>query len=180
MATKAVADANKVKGFSERFNVLLDRSDAPKKNRVSYGAKRFDVAHNTFKGWCVEDTIPRRHAFLVTVVADLLQDITGSFNVHSVVAWLLAGDAVPNPFEAEGDALELVEIFLEVSAIARKNGIEFDRLPREARQLILNKARTLITDDPDSSTESDGRLRLDESAIHIIESLLAMAKTLKS
>ena len=103
--------ANVVEGFSARFNLLLDRAGIPKQYRVSRGAERCHVAHNTFKGWCFDDRLPGTHPALVEHVEVLLKDVPGRHNAKAVAAWLLAGDAVPNPFGAvDTDALPLVEL----------------------------------------------------------------------
>ena len=88
---KPSAAGNVVEGFSQRFNVLLDRARFPKQNRITIGAKRFDVVPNTFKAWCTADKIPGAHTDLVRIVDELLREVPGRYNSRAVVAWLLWG-----------------------------------------------------------------------------------------
>jgi len=138
--------ANVVSGFSERFNVLMDRAGIPKRNRLSIGSKRFKVALNTFKSWCLHDRIPGTHADRVAVVEDLLNDIPGRHNTMAVVAWLLAGSAVPNPFERDVGELALVDLGLQISRLAQEAGIDFQNLPREVRSLVIRRTRERLAE----------------------------------
>jgi len=166
---------NVVQGFSKRFNLLMDRSGFPKQSRTSAGARRFNVVHNTFKAWCVADRIPGTHAVLIEIVASLLQDISGRHNAKAVAAWLLAGDAVPNPFGDDTDALAFVDLYLQISQIAKREGINFDKLSREARNLILTRVRAMLP--PNASSADDG-LRLDKAALSKVVGMLEMARTM--
>lgn len=165
---------NVVEGFSERFNVLLDRARLPRQNRVSHGAKRFDVAHNTFKSWCVADKIPGTHSALVEIVGALLKDIPGRQNPKAVTAWLLAGDAVPNPFADDTDALAFVELYLQIADIARRVRIDFDKLPREVRNRILRHVLRHLRSGPRTS-RADEALQLDEGAVSMVIGMLDTA-----
>ena len=178
MSIETKVDSNAVEGFSSRFNELLDHSGVPKKNRVSYGAKRFDVAHNTFKGWCTGDKTPKTYKVLLAIVSDLLEGVSGIHNDHAVTAWLLAGDAVQSPFTENVKTLELIEIFLEVVALAKKKSIEFDSLTREARELILERARDAVASDVDAVIEREGHIKFSKSTTVMVGSLLDMANTL--
>lgn len=179
MNIDAKVDKNAVEGFSDRFNELLDHSGIPKKNRVAYCAKRFGVVHNTFKGWCTADKTPKTYMALLSVVNELLKETAGVYNGHAVTAWLLAGDAVPSPFDdGGGDTLKTVEIFLQVVNLAKKKGIEFDKLDREARELILEKTRKAVASGDGAVIAEDGRFKLNEVTTVMVSSLLDMAKTL--
>ena len=83
---KAATPGNVVEGFSQRFNVLLDRARFPKPNRITVGAKRFDVVPNTFKAWCTGDKIPGTHTDLLRIVDELLRDMPGRYNPRAVAA----------------------------------------------------------------------------------------------
>lgn len=178
MSIETKIDGNVVDGFSRRFNELLDHSGVPDKKRVAHGARRFGVAHNTFKGWCADDKPPKTYKALLAIVNDLLEGISGIHNDHAVTAWLLAGDAVPSPFTENVKTLELIEIFLEVVALAKKKGIEFDSLTREARELILERARDSVASDVDAVIEREGHIKFSKSTSVMVSSLLDMANTL--
>src|SRR5690606_15804608 len=91
-AKSQVDDAVAVPGFSDRFTQLLDLAQVSKMNRYSWGHKRYNVAVNTFKNWCVNDMPPRRYRDLVEVVTDLLGQMPGRHSANAVVAWLYAGE----------------------------------------------------------------------------------------
>jgi hypothetical protein len=166
--------ANVVEGFSARFNLLLDRAGVPRQNRVSYGAKRFRVVINTFKAWCQADRIPGSHSALVEIVEALLKDMPGRQNPKAVVAWLLAGDAVPNPFADDTDALAFVELYLQIADIARRERIDFDRLPREVRNRMLKHVLRHLRAGrgPDVA---EGSLQLDEASVSMVIGMLDTA-----
>ncbi len=166
--------ANVVDGFSERFNLLMDRARVPRQNRVSYGARRFKVVINTFKAWCHADKIPGSHSALVEVVEALLKDIPGRQNPKAVVAWLLAGDAVPNPFADDTDALATVELYLQIADIARRERIDFDKLPREVRNRMLKHVLRHLRA-VRGATMPDGGLLLDEAAVSMVVGMLDTA-----
>ena len=167
--------ANVVEGFSTRFNVLLDRAGIPKQYRVSRGAERFHVAHNTFKGWCFDDRIPGTHSALVEHVEALLKDVPGRHNPKAVVAWLLAGDAVPDPFgTVDTDALPLVELYLQIRELAHREGVEFDKLPREVRNRILKHVLRHLRSGR-GSNKADDSLQLDQSAVSMVIGMLDTA-----
>lgn len=166
--------ANVVEGFSERFNSLLDRAQVPRGNRVSYGAKRFDVVHNTFKSWCQADKIPGSHSALIHVVEELLKEIPGRHNARSVVAWLLAGDAVPNPFADDTDALAFVELYLQIADIARRERVDFDKLPREVRNRMLKHVLRHLRSGRHGRELGKG-LQLDEAAESMVIGMLDTA-----
>jgi hypothetical protein len=166
---------NVVQGFSKRFNLLMDRSGFPKQNRTSAGARRFEVVHNTFKNWCVADKIPGTHSLLIEIVGSLLQDVPGRHNPKAVAAWLLAGDAVPNPFGDDTGALAFVDLYLQISQIAKREGINFDKLSRESRNVILTRVRAML---PASATNADEGLRLDKAGLSKVIGMLEMARTM--
>jgi hypothetical protein len=174
--TKASALGNVVEGFSQRFNFLLDRARVPKQNRITVGAKRFDVVPNTFKAWCTADKIPGAHGDLVRIVDELLRDMPGRYNPRAVVAWLLAGDAVPNPFGDDTDALLLVELYLKLSDIAKHEGMDFDKLPRNVRNLILRRVRAML---PANANGSDEGIQLDDTAVSVVIGMLETARTME-
>lgn len=167
--------ANVVEGFSERFNLLLDRARVPRENRVKVGAKRFDVVHNTFKAWCQGDRIPGSHSSLVEIVEALLKEIPGRYSSRAVVAWLLAGDAVPHPFQDDTDALATVELYLQITDIASRQGIEFDQLPREVRNQILKHVLKNVRVGREGPMRPEEGLQLDDSAIAVVVAMLETA-----
>ena len=165
---------NVVEGFSERFNLLMDRAQIPKQNRVSRGAERFGVVHNTFKSWCHGNRIPGTHSALVEVVEALLKDIPGRQNPKAVVAWLLAGDAVPNPFADDTDALAFVDLYLQIAEIARRERIDFDKLPREVRNRVLKHVLRHLRGGP-RANKADEALQLDEGTVSMVIAMLDTA-----
>ena len=173
---KAATAGNVVEGFSQRFNVLLDRARFPKPNRITVGAKRFDVVPNTFKAWCTGDKIPGTHTDLLRIVDELLRDMPGRYNPRAVAAWLLAGDAVPNPFGDDTDALLLVELYLKLSDIAKHEGMDFDKLPRNVRNLILRRVRGML---PTGASSSDEGVQLDDAVISVVIGMLETARTME-
>jgi hypothetical protein len=141
VAPSKLAPGNIVEGFSDRFNFLLDRARWPKQNRMTIGAKRFAVAPNTFKHWMVSNRLPCPHASLVEIAEQISAEIPGKYDAKAVVCWLLAGDAVPNPFREDNtDNLKTVSAYLEIKEIANNEGINYDALPYKTRLVILNKA----------------------------------------
>lgn len=158
---------HKVEGFSGRFNDLLDRARVPQRNRVAFGAERFGVAPNTFRSWGSNDKVPSTHAVLISIVDSLLKQVPGHHNTRSVTAWLLAGDAVPNPFAEDTGALTLVELYIQISDVAHQEGHKFDELPRDVRNLILNHVRSVVRPD------ANGEYRLDDAAVALVKGMLA-------
>ena len=171
------SSANIVEGFSKRFNVLLDRAGIPQQSRVSHGAKRLGVVHNTFKSWCVADRLPGSHSSLIQVVEELLKDTPGRQNPKAVVAWLLAGDAVPNPFGDDTDALAFVELYLQIADIARREKIPFETFPREVRNRILKHVLRHLRAEG-SAKKSDG-LQLDDATVRMVITILDTASVPK-
>ncbi len=129
LESRSSSTANVVEGFSSRFNVLLDRAGLPKTNRAAAVAKRFSVVLNTAKHWCASDRIPQSHADLARIVDNLLKDVPIRADSKAVIAWLIAGDAVPHPFGDDGDALRVVELYLEIAEFAKQQGIDFNKMP---------------------------------------------------
>lgn len=172
---RAASAPNLVEGFSDRFNLLMDRARVPRQNRVSFGAKRFGVVHNTFKSWCSADKIPGTHNVLLEVVEALLKDIPGRHSARAVVAWLLAGDAVPHPFSDDTDALALVEVYLQIGEIARRRGMAFDELPREVRNLILKHVLKHARASRHGPNKADEGLQLDDAAVSMVIGMLETA-----
>lgn len=166
--------ANVVEGFSTRFNYLMTRAGIPEKNRVNTGSSRFDVVPNTFRSWCLFDKIPGKHSTLLEIVEDLLKDIGGRHNTRAVVAWLLAGDAVPNPFESSEthvDALLLVNLYVQIADFARREGIDFEKLPRDVQNLVLSKARASL------SASDSHEPKLEGNTLAMVRGMLEMART---
>jgi hypothetical protein len=170
----SASSANTVEGFSKRFNALLDRAGIPEQNRVSHGARRLGVVHNTFKSWCSQDKIPGSHSSLVEIVEELLKETPGRHNPKSVVAWLLAGDAVPNPFGDDTDALAFVELYLQIADIARREKIAFEKLPREVRNRILKHVLKHLRAG-NSVNKTNEVLQLDEAAVSMVIGMLDTA-----
>jgi hypothetical protein len=170
---ETVAQPNVVDGFSSRFNVLLDRAGFPKSNRPSAVAKRFQVVLNTAKHWCLSDRIPQTHADLTRIVEHLLRDIPTRVDARAVIAWLLAGDAVPHPF-GDDDTLGVVELYLEVAEFARRQGVEFSELPRDVRQVILRTVRARLG----PSNTGDSQPRLDPTTREVLAGMLETGRAL--
>lgn len=175
MVDSSTSSGNVVQGFSERFNLLMDRAGFPKANRTSLGARRFNVVHNTFKAWCVSNKIPGTHSLLIEIVEALLLDVAGRHNPKAVVAWLLAGDAVPNPFGDDSDALTFVDLYLQISQVAKREGIDFDKLPREVRNLILKHVRATL---PSNARNTGEGVKLDKAALSMVMGMLETARTM--
>lgn len=169
------SNPNEVDGFSERFNLLLDRAGIPKRNRLTTGAKRFNVVLNTFKSWCNQNRIPGTHADLVRVVDNLLKDVPGRYNTKAVVAWLLAGDAVPNPFASDGGELALIELYLQIARLAKAEGIDFQSLPGDVRSLILRRSRERLSEvNPDTRATA-----LDSATSAMVVGMLQTARAMR-
>jgi len=168
------SSANVVDGFSRRFNALLDRAGIPQQNRVSHGARRLGVVHNTFKSWCVADRLPGSHSSLIQVVEELLKDTPGRHNPKAVVAWLLAGDAVPNPFGDDTDALAFVELYLQIAEIARREKIPFEKFPREVRNRILKHLVRHLRAEGSANKVGDG-WQLDDATVRMVVTILDAA-----
>jgi hypothetical protein len=168
------SSANVVEGFSARFNLLLDRAGIPQQNRVSHGARFLNVVHNTFKSWCVQDRIPGSHSSLREIVEKLLESAPGRHNPKAVVAWLLAGDAVPNPFGDDTDALAFVELYLQIADIARREKIAFEKFPREVRNRMLKHVLKHLRAGSSANKPNDV-LQLDDAAVRMVIGMLDTA-----
>ena len=171
--SETTAPPNVVEGFSIRFNVLLDRAGLPKANRPSAVAKRFQVVLNTAKHWCLSDRIPQTHADLTRIVEHLLRDIPIRIDARAVIAWLLAGDAVPHPF-GDDNSLGVVELYLEIAEFARRQGVEFSELPRDVRQVILRTVRARLS----IENTGDGQPRLDATTREVLAGMLETGRAL--
>lgn len=171
-SSEAAAQPNVVEGFSSRFNVLLDRAGLPKTRRPSAVAKRFHVVLNTAKHWCLSDRIPQAHADLTRIVEHLLRDIPARIDARAVIAWLLAGDAVPHPF-GDGDTLGIVELYLEIAEFARLQDVEFSELPRDVRHVILRTVRARL-----GPNICDGQPQLDATTREILAGMLETGRAL--
>lgn len=169
-----VATGNIVDGFSMRFNTLMDRAGVPAKKRLSIGGRRFGVVANTFKSWCDLDRIPGSHADLLNVVENLLKDIPGRYNTKAVVAWLLAGDAVPHPFERDATELALVEMGLQIAQLAQASGIDFQSLPRDVRSLIIRRAREQLA----NQQQGSAGVTLDSATSAMVVGMLETARAM--
>jgi hypothetical protein len=171
--SERTAPTNVVDGFSDRFNVLLDRAGLPETNRPSAVAKRFQVVLNTAKHWCLSDRIPQTHADLARIVQDLLRDIPTHIDARAVIAWLLAGDAVPHPF-GDDDSLGVVELYLEIAEFAQRQGVEFSELPRDERDVILRTVRARLG----ARSIGDGQPQLDARTRKALAGMLATGRAL--
>jgi hypothetical protein len=174
LESRSSSTANVVEGFSGRFNVLLDRAGLPKTNRAAAVAKRFSVVLNTAKHWCANDRIPQSHADLARIVDNLLKDVPIRADSKAVIAWLIAGDAVPHPFGDDGDALRVVELYLEIAELAKQQGIDFNKMPRDVRQVILGTVRARIG----AGNAHDGRPRIDSTTREVLAGMLETGRAL--
>jgi hypothetical protein len=171
-SSNKTATGNAVEGFSDRFTYLIDRARWPKEGRLSVGGRRFNVAPNTFKSWMINDRIPGTHSALVEMVGEILKDIPGRYNPKAVVAWLLAGDAVPNPFgDDNNDALQLVDVYLQVVSIAQNEGVDFNLLPKEIRNVILKHVHAMTQ----TSDDQEG-VKFDNATLSLIAGMLETAR----
>lgn len=168
---KTSSTANVSKGFSSRFNKLLDHAGFPSDNRIAYGQQRFNVAYATFKAWCGSDRMPGTYEALVQMVRELLKQVPGRHDPQAVTAWLQAGDKVPNPF-ARSDDIVLVELYIEISKIAKEYGIDFDSFPRDTRNVFLQHVRAMLPSEPKRSDEG---LQLDSATVSAVVGMLRMA-----
>ena len=168
------AKPNVVEGFSTRFNVLLDRAGVPQTNRQSAVAKRFQVVLNTAKHWCLSDRIPQTHSDLTRIVENLLRDIPVRVDARAVIAWLLAGNAVSNPF-GDDDTLGIVELYLEIAEFARHQGLDFSELPRDVRHVIFRTVRTRLG----AGIGGDGKPRIDPTTGEVLAGMLDTGRALK-
>lgn len=174
LESRSSSTANVVEGFSARFNVLLDRAGLPKANRAAAVSKRFLVVLNTAKHWCANDRIPQSHADLARIVDNLLKDVPIRADPKAVIAWLIAGDAVPHPFGDDGDALRVVELYLEIAEFAKQQGIDFNKMPRDVRQVILGTVRTRLG----PGNAHDGRPRIDSATREVLAGMLETGRAL--
>ena len=87
----------------------------------------------------------------VSVAERLLADRPGWRDPLAVVAWLLAGDAVPDPLHDMHDGTDVlarVELYLEIAEAVRLEGIDFAGLPRRVRNGLLNRIYHLQKQEP--------------------------------
>lgn len=166
---------DQVPGFSARFIQLLDTAEFPKKGRYSVGAEQFDVSVNTFRSWCLRDKPPRKYGVLHYVVEQLLSKLPESYSPSGVVGWLYAGDAVPNPFQDQHtDYVLLGELYMLVQRLADDKGIDLEQIPRESRQLLINRAMAYI-----EKKNGDNRIDINDKALQLtplVESMLELAQ----
>src|SRR5262249_62355661 len=113
-------------------------------------------------------------ATLVETVEELLKEIPNRQNPRAVVAWLLAGDAVPNPFADDADALVFVELYLQIADIARRERIDFDKLPREVRNRILKHVLRHLRGGTRTSKAHEA-LHLDDGTVSMVIGMLDAA-----
>lgn len=172
--SRASSTANVVEGFSARFNVLLDRAGLPKAGRAAAVAKRFSIVLNTAKHWCADDRIPQSHADLARIVQNLLKDVPTRADPKAVIAWLIAGDAVPHPFGDDGNALRIVELYLEIAEFSKQRGIDFNRMPRDVRQVILGTVSARVG----AGSGHDGKARLDLTTREVLAGMLETGRAL--
>ena len=95
--------------------------------------------------------------------------------VRMKVAWLLAGDAVPNPFGDDTDALLLVELYLKLSDIAKHEGMDFAKLPRNVQNLVLRRVRAMLP----AKAGSEQGIQLDNNVVSIVIGMLETARTME-
>lgn len=173
-SSKLSPAGNIVEGFSERFNFLLDQAKwpkLPKQHRITMGSQRFDVVPNTVKYWLEGNRVPATHTALVKITEKILEGMTRKYNPIAVAAWLMAGDAVPNPFgEDNTDALQVVNLYLQIAEAAKNEGIEFNSLPRDARNLIIKRVLAM-----NPSTDEDG-VKFDNATLSMLKGMLEIAQ----
>jgi hypothetical protein len=103
----------------------------------------------------------------------LLRDIPTRVDSRAVIAWLVAGDAVPHPF-GDDDTLGVVELYLEIAEFARRQNVEFSELPRDVRQVILRTVRARLG----VSNTSDSQPRLDAITCEVLAGMLETGRAL--
>lgn len=173
---KPPSTANVAKGFSSRFNHLLDQARFPGDNRIALGAQRFQCSYATFKAWSQSDRMPGTYEALLHIVQMLLKEVPGRHDPRAVTAWLQAGDAVPDPFSYSDDMF-FVELYAEISSVGRAYGIDVDRFPRETRNVILRHVRTMLPPNPQSNGKG---LQLDKATRSAVVGMLRTASTMAS
>ena len=167
---------DQVPGFSDRFTQLLDLANFEQKARYTVGAERFDVAVNTFRKWCIDDRPPRKYGMLHKVVTELLSDAGGDYNPESIVGWLYAGDAVPNPFERKAvDYVLLGELYLLFQQQAQFKSVDFNAIPESSRQTAMDRAMSYLEANAIGQDASLDSYKDDETLLSLIDSLLELA-----
>ena len=68
-----------------------------------------------------------------------------------------------------------MDLYLQVSEIAKREGVAFDKLPRDVRNIILKRVRTSLSPQLD-----DDGVKLDRNAVALVTAMLETAKTMKS
>lgn len=136
-----VTDRAIVPGFSERFNYFLDQAGIEKANRFASGSRLFDVTLNTFRHWCINNKPPRHFIDLKEIVDCLKPDISTLYSQDSIaiVAWLLCGDHVPNPFKNVSNGF-FTDLILLINRIATLKGLPMDSFSKEDRDSIIQSA----------------------------------------
>lgn len=97
---KKKRQADRVVGFSERFNIFLDQLEMPKKSRYTEGSQITGSSISTFRNWCTKDMAPRKYEDLNKVVKALCSKKNIRMNHQYVSAWLFTGLPSINPFDS--------------------------------------------------------------------------------
>jgi len=111
----------------------------------------------------------------LTLVERLLKEIPARhLNPKAVVAWLLAGDAVPNPLPVKSDSLASARLYLQIVEIARWRGTDFNALPREVRDQIIRHLWRHLCKDANNNNAGE-ELELDPAAMELVAGMLDAA-----
>lgn len=115
-------------GFSsEKFNELLDMAGFPQLHdgRIVKLAKQLGKAFSTCRPWCMENKGPKTYEATFEVVSDILSNIPGDWDPHSVCAWLYGAK---NPFtEFNVDSTLMLDISLAVTELAKEENRDLSR-----------------------------------------------------
>lgn len=146
-ANSALASAEKkgVPGFSQRLDSIFDLAGTPSDSRLSWGAKRWNVAPNTVRNWLTLDTPPQHFSTLDLVVADLLQMMNSRVDKTAVIGWLYAGGT--NPFDSNQQVipsnislLQQIQIFNSIYPIAKEFDIDLNNFTESKVNKIIKTA----------------------------------------
>lgn len=142
--------AHQCPGFSDRFNLLLDKAAFPTMGagRAKALASRFGSSKSGAQNWVGKDMPPKRDT-LHEVVEQILGDLEASYDTIKVIAWLEYGDAVPNPFDdtipltsgsipvASNHAI-LSKVYVAVHRIAKEMDIDIYAMEEDTVDYIYN------------------------------------------
>lgn len=93
---------NRIEGFSRRYVALLNVCGAPTQARYTWGSKVCDTTINTFRNWCVLDTVPRSIADLpknTKKIFDYQKLEIEDHNLSTICAWLVFDVCAPRVHE---------------------------------------------------------------------------------